>query len=47
MASVPVIGAGEAVRAFQRDGRQIARQPGSHIIMVRDGSTVSLSVPNH
>ena len=47
MAGVSVIGSGEAVRAFQRDGWQVARQRGSHIIMVKDGSTASLSVPNH
>ncbi|MES2709681.1 MAG: type II toxin-antitoxin system HicA family toxin [Verrucomicrobiota bacterium] len=35
------------MKAFQRLGWEIARQRGSHIIMVRDGFSASLSVPNH
>jgi predicted RNA binding protein YcfA (HicA-like mRNA interferase family) len=35
------------VRAFETLGWQIARQRGSHIIMTKVGSQVTLSVPNH
>lgn len=45
MPSLPVISGTEAVRAFTEAGWQAVRQRGSHIIMVKDGSIVSLSVP--
>jgi len=35
------------VRAFGRDGWQLARQKGSHMILVKDGSWATLSVPDH
>jgi len=35
------------VKAFGRDGWQIARQKGSHMILVKEGSWATLSVPNH
>jgi len=35
------------VKAFGRDGWQLVRQKGSHMIMVKDGSWVTLSVPDH
>ncbi len=47
MPPLPVIGGREAVRVFERFGWQIARQRGSHIIMTREGATVTLSVPDH
>jgi len=47
MSPLPVIGGREAVRVFERFGWQIARQRGSHIIMTREGATVTLSVPDH
>jgi len=34
-------------RAFERLGWEIARQKGSHIILVRTGHIASLSVPDH
>jgi len=35
------------VKAFGRDGWQLARQKGSHMILVKNGSWATLSVPNH
>jgi len=35
------------VKAFGRDGWQIARQKGSHMILVKEGSWATLSVPDH
>ena len=35
------------VRAFEKLGWTIARQKGSHIILVKDGERATLSVPNH
>ena len=46
MARLPVLSAGEVVRAFQALGWEIARS-GNHIILVQAGHTATLSVPNH
>jgi predicted RNA binding protein YcfA (HicA-like mRNA interferase family) len=35
------------VKAFGRDGWELARQKGSHMILVKDGSWATLSVPDH
>jgi predicted RNA binding protein YcfA (HicA-like mRNA interferase family) len=32
---------------FAQDGWQTARQRGSHIILIKSGSMVTLSVPDH
>lgn len=37
----------EAVRVFEKHGWEVARQRGSHIIMVKAGANVTLSVPDH
>ena len=47
MAELPVVNGPEAVRAFERLGWRVSRQSGSHIVMVRTGRPVTLSVPNH
>ncbi len=47
MPSLPILSGRETVRAFEQLGWQVARQRGSHIIMVRDGSIASLSIPDH
>jgi predicted RNA binding protein YcfA (HicA-like mRNA interferase family) len=36
----------EVVRAFEKFGWQVAR-PGNHIILVKEGSRATLSVPDH
>lgn len=35
------------MKAFERDGWTKARQRGSHVVMVKDGSMATLSVPDH
>ncbi len=47
MPAVPVVSGRETVRAFQTFGWELARQRASHVILVRPGSIVSLSVPDH
>ena len=37
----------EAVRKFERAGWTIARQRGSHVMMVKPGYEYTLSVPQH
>jgi len=37
----------EVVLVFQALGWQVARQRGSHIILVKSGSIATLSVPDH
>jgi predicted RNA binding protein YcfA (HicA-like mRNA interferase family) len=47
MVKLPIISGTEAVKAFNKSGWSVARQTGSHIIMVKSDSRVTLSVPNH
>ena len=46
MPSVPVLSASEVVRVFESFGWRVARS-GNHLIMVREGSAATLSIPNH
>jgi predicted RNA binding protein YcfA (HicA-like mRNA interferase family) len=45
--TLPVISGREAVRAFEKAGWTVARQKGSHIMLVKSGVPVNLSIPNH
>jgi predicted RNA binding protein YcfA (HicA-like mRNA interferase family) len=47
MPALPVLIGRKTVRVFEKLGWQIARQRGSHIIMVKDGGIATLSVPDH
>jgi predicted RNA binding protein YcfA (HicA-like mRNA interferase family) len=47
MARLPVLSGRDVVRTFQALGWQVARQAGSHVILVRDGHAATLSVPDH
>jgi predicted RNA binding protein YcfA (HicA-like mRNA interferase family) len=47
MPPLPVISGRKAVRAFENLGWQVARQRGSHIVMVKDGEMATLSIPDH
>ena len=47
MPPLPSVSGRKAVRAFQTLGWQVARQHGSHIILVKDGQNATLSVPDH
>ena len=44
---LPILSGKEVVRAFATDGWTIARQRGSHTILVKTGSMATLSVPDH
>ena len=47
MPPLPALSGQEAVRVFESLGWQVARQRGSHIILVQPGQIATLSVPNH
>ncbi|MFH0982864.1 MAG: type II toxin-antitoxin system HicA family toxin [Planctomycetota bacterium] len=47
MAHLPVISGAKAVRAFEKAGWRQDRQRGSHVVMLKPGCNVSLSVPQH
>ena len=47
MPRLPVISGAQAVRIFERLGWHVDRQRGSHVILIKSGSSVSLSVPMH
>jgi len=47
MGKLPVFSGREVVKVFEKLGWQIARQRGSHIIMVKEGHIATLSVPDH
>ena len=47
MARLPVISGARVVRAFEKVGWRQDRQRGSHVVMLKPGCNVSLSVPQH
>ena len=47
MPSLPRISGRTAVKVFVADGWILARQKGSHIILVKEDSWATLSVPDH
>lgn len=47
MASIPALSGQQVVRVFESFGWSVARQKGSHVIMTKEGETVTLSVPDH
>ena len=47
MTALPVLRAREVVAAFEELGWTAARQRGSHVIMVKEGSTATLAIPDH
>jgi predicted RNA binding protein YcfA (HicA-like mRNA interferase family) len=44
---LPVLSGREVVRAFEKLGWQVARQKASHIILIKPGEMITLSVPDH
>ena len=44
MPQLPRMSGREVVRAFEKHGWEVARQRGSHIIMVKTGQNVTLSI---
>ena len=47
MPALPVLSGRKVGRAFEALGWQVARQRGSHIILVKDGEIATLSIPDH
>jgi len=47
MAVLPTLSGKQTVRVFEADGWRMVRQRGSHMILAKDGSTATLSVPDH
>lgn len=47
MPIMPLLSAREVVKGFDAFGWQVSRQSGSHIILVKEGHSATLSVPNH
>ena len=47
MPALPVLSGRKAVRVFEKLGWEVARQRGSHIILVKEGEMATLSVPDH
>jgi len=47
MATLPNLSGRAVVKAFGRDGWEVARQKGSHVILVKADHWATLSVPDH
>ena len=47
MSRLPILSGRDAVRAFESLGWDFVRQSGSHMILVREGENVTLSIPDH
>lgn len=47
MPKLPRVSGQAAVRAFQKAGWSVARQRGSHVVLIKSGSMYTLSVPLH
>lgn len=47
MQKIPLLSGREVVRVFSRLGWDVARQRGSHIILVKEEHIATLSVPDH
>lgn len=47
MAKLPSIGSRKVIKAFRAFGWEVVRRESSHIIMVKKGEIVTLSIPEH
>ena len=47
MSKLPIISGIEAIKAFSKAGWIPHRQVGSHVVLRKEGSKVTLSVPKH
>ena len=47
MPPLPSVSGRKVVRAFAKLGWQVARQRGSHIVLVKEGERATLSVADH
>jgi predicted RNA binding protein YcfA (HicA-like mRNA interferase family) len=47
MPKLPRVSGREVIRAFQKAGWDVARQRGSHVVLIKSGSIYTLSIPLH
>ena len=47
MSRLPVISGMQAIKAFSKDGWLPHRQVGSHVVLRKEGSKVTLTIPKH
>ena len=47
MGVLPVLSSKKTVQVFEKLGWEVARQKGSHIIMVKEDHIATLSIPKH
>lgn len=47
MSKLPIISGRECVKALEQIGFVVARQRGSHIVLIREEPKTTVSVPNH
>ena len=47
MSKLPVVSAGQCIRALEKTGFVVYRQRGSHITMVRTTPPAQTTIPNH
>jgi predicted RNA binding protein YcfA (HicA-like mRNA interferase family) len=47
MPPLPVLNHKEVIATFERMGWHVARQQGSHIVMIKEGHIATLSIPAH
>lgn len=47
MSQLPVISCRQLVKLFAKEEWNLVRQRGSHMILVKSGELVSLSIPDH
>lgn len=47
MASLPTLSGRDVVKVFAKDGWQMVRQRGSHMILVKEAHRATLSIPDH
>lgn len=47
MPALPTLSGRDTVRTFEALGWRVVRQRGSHMILTKEGSLVTLSVPDH
>ena len=47
MPKLPVVSGEQAIKAFSKAGWYPHRQVGSHVVLRKEGSKVTLSVPRH
>jgi predicted RNA binding protein YcfA (HicA-like mRNA interferase family) len=45
--SIPILKGRDVVCVFESLGWQVARQNGSHLIMIKEGEIATLSIPDH